>query len=117
MALTLVTTEKDLARLRDRAQQIVPFAVTLEFDDRGAVAEVRDRSAVQGAREEDRVGGSDLSAVLESEAEACPPFKTMLDDRWWARRDAPLPTLRNHAQPCVFSAPGKCRCSTAVGSE
>jgi len=31
--LTLVTTEKDLARLRDRAQQIVPFPVTLEFDD------------------------------------------------------------------------------------
>jgi tetraacyldisaccharide 4'-kinase len=38
-ALTLVTTEKDLARLRrggslpDWARQIVPFAVTLEFDD------------------------------------------------------------------------------------
>jgi tetraacyldisaccharide 4'-kinase len=38
-ALTLVTTEKDLARLRGRdrlpegAQQIVPFAVTLEFED------------------------------------------------------------------------------------
>jgi tetraacyldisaccharide 4'-kinase len=37
--LTLVTTEKDLARLRqaggvpDWAQAIVPFAVTLEFDD------------------------------------------------------------------------------------
>ncbi|WOH49803.1 tetraacyldisaccharide 4'-kinase [Bradyrhizobium sp. sBnM-33] len=31
--LTLVTTEKDLARLRDQAQHIVPFAVTLEFDD------------------------------------------------------------------------------------
>jgi tetraacyldisaccharide 4'-kinase len=37
--LALVTTEKDLARLRhggslpDWAQQIVPFAVTLEFDD------------------------------------------------------------------------------------
>ncbi len=37
--LTLVTTEKDLARLRqaggvpDWAQNIVPFAVTLEFDD------------------------------------------------------------------------------------
>jgi len=31
--LTLVTTEKDLARLRDKAQPIVPFAVTLEFDD------------------------------------------------------------------------------------
>ena len=37
--LTLVTTEKDLARLRrgdglpDWAKQIVPFAVTLEFDD------------------------------------------------------------------------------------
>jgi tetraacyldisaccharide 4'-kinase len=38
-ALTLVTTEKDLARLHHRqslpclAQRIVPFAVTLEFDD------------------------------------------------------------------------------------
>ncbi|WOH67335.1 tetraacyldisaccharide 4'-kinase [Bradyrhizobium sp. BWA-3-5] len=31
--LTLVATEKDLARLRDGAQQIVPFAVTLEFDE------------------------------------------------------------------------------------
>jgi len=37
-ALTLVTTEKDLARLRkarglpDWAKNIVPFAVTLEFD-------------------------------------------------------------------------------------
>ena len=32
-ALTLVTTEKDLARLRGWGQQIVPFPVTLEFDD------------------------------------------------------------------------------------
>jgi tetraacyldisaccharide 4'-kinase len=37
--LTLVTTEKDLARLRDHgelpawAEQIVAFRVTLEFDD------------------------------------------------------------------------------------
>ena len=31
--LTLMTTEKDLARLRDKAQQIVAFAVTLEFDE------------------------------------------------------------------------------------
>jgi tetraacyldisaccharide 4'-kinase len=31
--LTLVTTEKDLARLGDKTQPIVPFAVTLEFDD------------------------------------------------------------------------------------
>ena len=31
--LTLVTTEKDLARLGVRANDIVPFAVTLEFDD------------------------------------------------------------------------------------
>jgi len=31
--LTLVTTEKDLARLRDWSQHIVPFPVTLEFDD------------------------------------------------------------------------------------
>ena len=38
-ALTLVTTEKDMARLRtaeglpDWARAVVPFAVTLEFDD------------------------------------------------------------------------------------
>jgi tetraacyldisaccharide 4'-kinase len=31
--LTLVTTEKDLVRLRDQSQPIVPFKVTLEFDD------------------------------------------------------------------------------------
>jgi tetraacyldisaccharide 4'-kinase len=31
--LTLVTTEKDLARLRGQTQQIVPFPVTLEFDE------------------------------------------------------------------------------------
>jgi len=31
--LTLVTTEKDLARLRDWSQQIMPFHVTLEFND------------------------------------------------------------------------------------
>jgi len=43
-ALTLVTTEKDMARLRGReglagwAQEIVPFAVTLQFDN---AAEVR----------------------------------------------------------------------------
>ncbi|MCC8943213.1 tetraacyldisaccharide 4'-kinase, partial [Bradyrhizobium sp. Arg68] len=41
--LTLVTTEKDLARLRGAgglpawAQAIVPFAVTLQFDDAGAL--------------------------------------------------------------------------------
>ena len=35
--LTLVTTEKDLARLRDWAQHIVPFPVTLEFDDVAAL--------------------------------------------------------------------------------
>jgi tetraacyldisaccharide 4'-kinase len=39
--LTLVTTEKDLARLREGeelselARAIVPFAVTLEFEDGG----------------------------------------------------------------------------------
>jgi tetraacyldisaccharide 4'-kinase len=42
-ALTLVTTEKDLARLRDprgmpaSAQAIVPFAVTMQFDDGAAL--------------------------------------------------------------------------------
>ncbi len=35
--LTLVTTEKDLARLGSRAGDIVPFAVTLEFDDATAL--------------------------------------------------------------------------------
>ncbi len=35
--LTLVTTEKDLARLGSRANDIVPFAVTLEFDDAAAL--------------------------------------------------------------------------------
>jgi tetraacyldisaccharide 4'-kinase len=44
-ALTLVTTEKDLARLRnaeglpDWAKEVVPFAVTLEFDDAAALGE------------------------------------------------------------------------------
>jgi tetraacyldisaccharide 4'-kinase len=42
-ALTLVTTEKDLARLRnagglpDWAKEVVPFAVTLEFNDAAAL--------------------------------------------------------------------------------
>jgi tetraacyldisaccharide 4'-kinase len=42
-ALTLVTTEKDLSRLRDSkgtpewARKIVPFAVTLAFDDAGSL--------------------------------------------------------------------------------
>ena len=41
--MTLVTTEKDLARLRDprgmpaSAQAIVPFAVTMQFDDGAAL--------------------------------------------------------------------------------
>jgi tetraacyldisaccharide 4'-kinase len=35
--LTLVTTEKDLARLGSRANGIVPFAVTLEFEDAAAL--------------------------------------------------------------------------------
>ncbi len=41
--LTLVTTEKDLARLQragrlpEWAQSIVPFAVTLAFDDQDAL--------------------------------------------------------------------------------
>ena len=55
-ALTLVTTEKDLARLRKAgglpcwAKDIVPFAVTLEFDNAAKLREVRVGTAVQ-ARE------------------------------------------------------------------
>ena len=58
MALTLVTTEKDLARLREAgglpiwAKDIVPFAVTLEFDERRKIAEVRVGAAISGARKE-----------------------------------------------------------------
>ena len=50
--LTLVTTEKDLARLRvggtlaPAARDIVPFAVTLRFDDEAGIAAIRDRPAV-----------------------------------------------------------------------
>src|SRR5262249_16687014 len=32
--------------------------------------------------------------VAPALAEACPPFRAMLSDRWWARRCASLPTLR-----------------------
>jgi tetraacyldisaccharide 4'-kinase len=76
-ALTLVTTEKDLARLwsggglPDWAKEIVPFA--------------------------------------------CPPLEDDGVEDGGHGASAPLPTLRS--QPCVFSAPGKCRCRTAVGTE
>ena len=63
--LTLVTTEKDLARLRDRAQQIVPFPGDAGVRRSGAVAEVRGRPVVQSAREE--------RTVARMESEACPP--------------------------------------------
>ena len=57
MALTLVTTEKDLARLRrggavpDWAKEIVPFAVTLEFEDAALLAEVRRLTRLFKARD------------------------------------------------------------------
>ena len=58
-ALTLVTTEKDLARLRtggvlpDWAKAIVPFAVTLEFDDAAGLRKfVADRLFMARARKE-----------------------------------------------------------------
>jgi tetraacyldisaccharide 4'-kinase len=61
--LTLVTTEKDFARLRnseglrDCAKQIVPFAVTLEFDDAAGLRKfVTDR--LFKARERKRSGGN-----------------------------------------------------------
>ena len=82
-ALTLVTTEKDLARLRGReglpgwARQIVPFAVTLEFDN---AAEVR----------------------------------KLVSARLFQAREKKFREVGINAQ--LFSAPGKCRCSTALGS-
>jgi tetraacyldisaccharide 4'-kinase len=58
-ALTPVTTEKDLARLRtggvlpDWAKAIVPFAVTLEFDDAAGLRKfVADRLFMARARKE-----------------------------------------------------------------
>ena len=58
-ALTLVTTEKDLARLRvsgalpDWAKAIVPFAVTLEFEDAAGLRKfVADRLFMARARKE-----------------------------------------------------------------
>src|SRR5215203_3893414 len=37
------------------------------------------------------------SQAQGGQSEACPPFRTALGERWWARRFAPLPTLR---RPC-----------------
>ena len=77
-------------------------AVTLEFDDATLLRKfVTDR--LFKARERTSVGWAKRT---------CPP-QAMLDDRWWARLDARC----HYDQPCVFSAPGKCRCSTAVGTE
>ena len=49
-----VTTEKDLARLPERAGDVVPFKVTLAFDDAERIAQVRERAAGPGAGEEVR---------------------------------------------------------------
>jgi len=32
--------------------------------------------------------------IREGKAAACPPWRSAIGDRWWARRCAPLPTLR-----------------------
>ena len=45
-----------------------------------------------------------MSAVARrAKAEACPPPCSKIDDRWWARRFAPLPTLRNPPSLQVLS--------------
>ena len=106
--LTLVTTEKDLARLRDWSQQIVPFPVTLEFDDPALLRKFVDRPAIQGAERKNRRVGK-AKRAHHSRHRPCD------DGGHGAMRLCP--SLRNRAQPCVFSAPGKCRCSTAVGTE
>jgi tetraacyldisaccharide 4'-kinase len=55
--LVLVTTEKDLARLHERPPQIVPFSVTLEFDDPAALRKfVADRLFKARERKESRMG-------------------------------------------------------------
>ena len=64
-ALTLVTTEKDLARLRhggslpDWAQQIVPFAVTLEFDDAAWLRTIRTARLFKARDRFGNLGGQD----------------------------------------------------------
>ena len=51
-SLTLVTTEKDMVRLRNApaAKQVVPFPVTLELDEPSPLAQVRGRFVVSHTR-------------------------------------------------------------------
>jgi hypothetical protein len=106
--LILVTTEKDLARLRTAAgipswaNDIVPFAVTLEFDDAAALRKfVSDR--LFKAREKSIapfVGGK----------RACNRCGTFVCRTAGTARSAPCPFTNLNP-----SRAGKCRCSTAFG--
>ena len=61
-ALTLVTTEKDFSRLRDSggvpewAREIVPFAVTLAFDDAGGLRKFVSEKLFQAREKKFRAG-------------------------------------------------------------
>jgi hypothetical protein len=45
--------------------------------------------------EDCRVGKAiTVTDVQQGKVRACPPFTTTAIERWWARRDAPLPTLQ-----------------------
>ena len=100
--LTLVTTEKDLVRLRSgpswrrQRHEIVSFPVTLAFHDAASVRRLLTAACSRPARR-----NSKISAELEAGREAA------------AHSAVGDPCS---CQPCVFSAPGKCRCSTAVGT-
>src|SRR6476620_9893562 len=39
--------------------------------------------------------------LVGGQSVACPPFHSLLDDGWWARRYAPLPTLRRYATAAI----------------
>ena len=75
--LTLVTTEKDFARLRGGAQppafgsEIAALAVTLEFADAAALRKFLAGPAVQGARE--KIPGAQANSSTRSENAAAAP--------------------------------------------
>ena len=103
--LTLVTTEKDLARLRDWSQQIVPFPVTLEFDDPALLRKfVADRLFKARERRLRRVGKAKRAhhsrrcSTIDGGHGAmrlCPPYETTLTPASSARPESAAAARRS----------------------
>ena len=100
--LTLVTTEKDMARLgrggelMPAARDIVPFAVTLRFDDEPKLLRfVTDRLFKSRAKKVQVVGWAKRTGRANARPMARPPCpKRMWTIMVGTARRAPLPTLR-----------------------